>query len=163
VKKENALIILFSIILIVLVIVLSFTFFAFFNSKNPSLISQLDVTFESTGERYDYNDINGFENSSVYSFVINNNNSISSKYDVLLKDQKSTIDRKFINFKLYRNNKVIKQGKLSDIRENIIDRTILNPNNHNDYRFVIWIDDKKDIDSDSYYTYYLKVVPVLNQ
>lgn len=158
-KKSNIFVILFIIILIIFIFFFSLYFFNLFDSKNPTLISSLNVTLNDEQTDHPASRIGDDEDNSTYSFVVTNNSKMGAKYQVLLYDRDATISRKNVHYKLQLNDATIKTGTLDEVKDNVLDSRTVNGKSTNSYLFTIWVSEDDNLDSDDYYDYYLKLVP----
>lgn len=159
-KKELRLIIV-TLILIVLLGVLSYIFFGIFKEKNPSIISRLEVSFSDVDQSVVNEDFTlPKEEIKPYQFSVMNKGKEDIKYKVILVDNsenKNSIARNNLRYELTLNGTVINQGKLSKIRDNVLDVRTIGKNSKNQYNIKIWLDSDHQFE-DIVYTYSVKVL-----
>lgn len=152
--KSNILIIILVIVLIVAVFFFSFCFFKIFDSKNPKIISGSSVELSNSEIKYD---TNSKDNSLNYSFTINNDNKYDSRYNIVLNDKNSTIDRSNINFVLTMNGNKVASGTLDQISNDILYTSYVKAGSNNSFNFTIWTNN--NVSTNDYYSFSLRLVP----
>ncbi len=160
-KKDNIKLVLSFLILIFLIFNCSLLFYKFFNSKDPAIVSNLEVSLSNSKRSLSNEELNS-DTTIPYTFNIINNGKVRAKYKVILYDNASSgnsIKRENLHYQLILNNSIIKEGILSDIKDDILDLRSINSNNANEYNLKVWIDEDA-LTEDLKYTYYLKVLPV---
>lgn len=158
-KKSNLVVTIIFVALIIFIISFTVYFFLVFDSKNPKIITNSEVTLNDSKKEYSLNEIDGETNSSSYNFVVSASSTGDSKYKILLDDNDSTISREYVHYTLVLNGKTIKSGVLSDLRDDTLDSRILTGKSSNTYIFTIWVSDDASLNESSYYGYYLRLVP----
>ncbi len=161
-KKDR--LIIGGILLILILCMLSFGFYKVFSTKNPAIISNLEVSFSDSGKTIVNEDFSLKEEYiQPYTFRIANKNQFDTKYKVVLTDNsksKDSISRDKLQYRLVLNNKVIATGKLSEIKNDIIDSRVITKGTTNRYEFKVWLLEDDDYEN-TVYTYSIKVVSIL--
>lgn len=159
--KNSFRLVIVTFVLIILLVLLSYLFFGIFKGKNPSIISKLEVSFSDVDQSVVNEDFTlPKEKIKPYKFSIINKGMDDTKYKVILVDNsenKNSIARNNLRFELTLNDSVINQGKLSKIRDNVLDVRTINKNSTNQYKIKIWLDSDEQFE-DIVYTYSVKVV-----
>lgn len=151
------------VIFSVCLIILSFGFYKFFSSKNPTIISNLEIEFLDSGRTIVNDDVSDDEESAVpYAFSIRNKSNVKTRYKVILNDnnnKESSISRDKFQYSLLLNGELISSGKLNEIENDVLDLRSIGKKSVNKYDFKVWLID--NIKSNEVYTYSLRVEPIL--
>lgn len=163
-KKNAKFIIIGLCFLVLFVFLLSCYFYQVFARKNPSIISNLEVSFSDRGEIIIHPDLaNDSSLVEPYQFKIKNKGEVPAKYKIVLYDnseKKNGIPRNDLQYELILNQKVIKTGTLDEIKNDILDSRSVSLQEENSYSLKVWLYSDDDLENKSY-NYYLKVVPVI--
>ena len=92
------------------------------------------------------------ENIPIYYFRVKNNFSTDAKYSLIFNEINPSnvgdgcsiqnyLNKNELMYVLTLDNKVIKQGKLSELSNNVLDNNIINGNTENDYSLKVYIED----------------------
>lgn len=96
---------------------------------------------------------NSYENSNKYTFYVRNDNDFKIAYSLYLEEEKLNnkvfANKKYISYAIIKNNKKIKQGKLSSIKNNLLLETTIDSNEIDSYEIRLW----NNKTSNGYYNY----------
>lgn len=96
---------------------------------------------------------NSYENSNKYTFYVRNDNDFKIAYSLYLEEEKlndkAFANKKYISYAIIKNNKKIKQGKLSSIKNNLLLETTIDSNEIDSYEIRLW----NNKISNGYYNY----------
>lgn len=96
---------------------------------------------------------NSYENSNKYIFYVRNDNDFKIAYSLYLEEEKLNnkvfANKKYISYAIIKNNKKIKQGKLSSIKNNLLLETTIDSNEIDSYEIRLW----NNKTSNGYYNY----------
>ena len=151
-----------SLILIALIVCFSWFCYNLFDSKDPAIISNLEVSLSESKKNID-KDSSSFETVVPHTFNVVNRGNFSAEYKVMLSDSNNgmgEVATDQVHYQLILNNSVIKNGTIADISDNILDSRKINGNTTNEYNLKVWLDDDI-VDDDVKFTYSLKIMPVL--
>lgn len=161
-----------AIILTVLIVILAIVCFKF--ARNSNFISNsLIIVEDKTSSKMDSN-INGpikdseRDRVAPYKFSVRNAGTKSSNYELLIEDvieknvKNKLLSRKYLNYELLLDNKVVKSGSLSDINNNVIDKRKIEKDQIYNYGLRIWITGSATDTNwmNKYYNYSLLVSPL---
>lgn len=128
----------------------------FYGASTPEEITTLSIKMSPTGNQVDANQNLPSEEvtSEVvpYSFKVTNTSNKDGHYQILLEEdpisnkvgyrQEDLLTRNQLNYQLLLNGVVIKKGRLSSIKNNILDDRIIEGKQENQYILKIWVHDK---------------------
>lgn len=159
--KKDFRIVIGIFVLVILLGLLSYFFFTIFKEKNPSIISKLEVSFSDVDRAVINKDFTlSKEKIKPYAFSVINKEKIDTKYKVILVDHskgENSIAREDLKYELILNGTVINTGRLSKIRDNVLDVRTISKNSTNHYKVKIWLDSNRHFENVTY-TYSVKVV-----
>ena len=125
--------------------------------KNMYLNTNLLITFEDTKEfNLESTEVYDKESATnVYpnKFNVQNNSLKNVKYNVILKEIDSNVDKDKLGYILYLNDKEVKDGNISDIKD-ILYTTNINIKKKDYYKLYIYLKEKV---SDPIFNYKLEV------
>lgn len=104
----------------------------------------------------------------IYYFRVKNNVNMHVSYEVLIKDilpseakdgcsDDTYFKREELKYELKLDNKVIKSGLLSEIKDDILDKREINSISSNDYALRIWLNEEDENTLDKHYHYRVNV------
>lgn len=154
--KKLILLILSGIALFAFVFATSILWYNFFYSdvSNDSNISSLEVRLDDENNTINEEgliplDQDTAKNLEPYNFEVENTNSISTTYNVIIEDSiisdddsyssKDLLSRNQLEYQLSLNGRVIKIGMLSDINNNILDTRNISGNSTNNYQLRVYV------------------------
>lgn len=154
----------FLMFLILIVFTACFSWFCYnlFNSKEPSIISNLEVSLSESKKVVDKDSSNS-DMIVPHTFNVTNNGNVNAKYKVMINDSNNgmgNVSLQLVHYQLILNNSVIKSGTLDDISGNVLDTRSINANTTYEYNLKVWLDDEI-YDDDVKFTYSLKIMPVV--
>ncbi len=125
--------------------------------KNMYLNTNLLITFEDTKE-FNLESTEVYDKESATNiypnkFNVQNNSLKSVKYNVILKEIDSNVDKDKLGYILYLNDKEVKDGNISDIKD-ILYTTNINIKKKDYYKLYIYLKEKV---SDPIFNYKLEV------
>lgn len=125
--------------------------------KNMYLNTNLLITFEDTKE-FNLESTEVYDKESATNiypnkFNVQNNSLKSVKYNVILKEIGSNVDKDKLGYILYLNDKEVKDGNISDIKD-ILYTTNINIKKKDYYKLYIYLKEKV---SDPIFNYKLEV------
>ena len=93
------------------------------------------------------------ENIPTYYFRVKNSVDVPIEYEILIKDVSASevgdgcsdatlFKREELKYELKRDNKVIASGKLSDLNNDVLDRTKMDGKMINDYSLRVWLNEE---------------------
>ena len=147
-KKRDLLI--GAVVLILLIILLAFYSRDYFNSHTPK-VGENKLKIELSGDQVlnltDKTpvDENNIDSVVPYIFKVKNNGNTKEKYEIGFEDfasddGKEHLDRTYLKYQLKSDSNIIKSGKLTDIKNNIITKDEINPKTTKKYELRIWVD-----------------------
>ena len=147
-KDKNKKYILF--ILIILLTVLLGMFIGYLLSKhynkiNDNTIHQGDLLGIYQNENFTENIkvYNSYDNSNKYKFYVRNDNEYEITYkltinDIKLDNNEKMVNRKNLNYSVFKNDVKIKEGKLSNLKNNVLVITSIGLKTVDNYEILIW-------------------------
>ena len=161
--KSNIKIAIALIILVIFTVIATYFSFLFFTNKKPKIITNISIYLQNnTPEIKESTDT---EDDPSYLFSIVNNSEVAVKYNVTIKDNSKDSDgikREYLRYELLKNNKVLSEGLLSEINNDILLTEQIDANSKEEYTLKINVDESVDIDlENNFYNYDLKVEPIL--
>lgn len=170
-KGRSFLIIGFICVIIFIVIGSYFWFWFFldyhsngrFSNDNIGQGKVILVDVESVNSTDEESKENG-DDSPSYIFKVNNNKTSSANYVLYLEEtpynmvndgctSETTLQRDDLSYQLTLNGKVIKSGKMTEIKDNILDEQFINIDVSNHYELKIWINEEADAWEGKHYHY----------
>lgn len=147
--KKGLFFVVGGIVLLVAIFLLSYYSFLYFNNRKPIVsVNTLEIELKDSGkvnleEQQPLSD-DQLDTVKPYKFKIKNRGKSISQYQLLIEDfvtDKSTklLSRKYLNYQLSSNETVIKTGNLAEIKNNILDKNVLKPNQEKSYELKIWV------------------------
>lgn len=135
------------ILLFAFIVSTAFLWYKAFYYNNLGVVSSLQVKKESEEVALTENlfPMSEEEAESVpnYKFSVKNVNDFKSRYEVVYKEQevsgKQKLSKNQLAYQLILNGTVIKKGKLSDLKNNVLDDRYIMPNNNNQYELKVYI------------------------
>lgn len=161
-KDKNKKYILF--ILIILLTVLLGMFIGYLLSKhynkiNDNTIHQGDLLGIYQNENFtnyieNIKVYNSYDNSNKYKFYVRNDNEYEITYkltinDIKLDSNEKMVNRKNLNYSVFKNDVKIKEGKLSNLKNNVLVTTSIGLKAVDNYEILIW----GDSNASGYYNY----------
>lgn len=161
-KDKNKKYILF--ILIILLTVLLGMFIGYLLSKhynkiNDNTIHQGDLLGIYQNENFtnyieNIKVYNSYDNSNKYKFYVRNDNEYEITYkltinDIKLDNNEKMVNRKNLNYSVFKNDVKIKEGKLSNLKNNVLVTTSIGLKTVDNYEILIW----GDSNASGYYNY----------
>ena len=161
-KGKNKKYILF--ILIILLTVLLGMFIGYLLSKhynkiNDNTIHQGDLLGIYQNENFtnyieNIKVYNSYDNSNKYKFYVRNDNEYEINYkltinDIKLDNNEKMVNRKNLNYSVFKNDVKIKEGKLSNLKNNVLVTTSIGLKAVDNYEILIW----GDSNASGYYNY----------
>lgn len=154
--KKMILLILAGIALFAFIFSTSMLWYNFFydNDGENSTVSSLEVRLDEANNTINEDGLIPLDDETAkslepYSFGVENTNSTPSTYNVILEDtiisddasysSKELLSRSQLRYQLSLNGKVIKTGRLSDIKNNILDTRNISENRTNNYELRIYV------------------------
>ena len=154
--KKMILLILAGIALFAFIFSTSMLWYNFFydNDGENSAVSSLEVRLDEANNTINEDGLIPLDDDTAkslepYSFEVENTNSMPSTYNVILEDtiisddasysSKELLSRSQLRYQLSLNGKVIKTGRLSDIKNNILDTRNISENRTNNYELRIYV------------------------
>ncbi len=154
--KKMILLILAGIALFAFIFSTSMLWYNFFydNDGENSTVSSLEVRLDEANNIINEDGLIPLDDETAkslepYSFEVENTNSTPSTYNVILEDtiisddasysSKELLSRSQLKYQLSLNGKVIKTGRLSDIKNNILDTRNISENRTNNYELRIYV------------------------
>lgn len=154
--KKMILLILAGIALFAFIFSTSMLWYNFFydNDGENSTVSSLEVRLDEVNNTINEDGLIPLDDETAkslepYSFEVENTNSMPSTYNVILEDtiisddasysSKELLSRSQLRYQLSLNGKVIKTGRLSDIKNNILDTRNISENRTNNYELRIYV------------------------
>lgn len=154
--KKMILLILAGIALFAFIFSTSMLWYNFFydNDGENSTVSSLEVRLDEANNTINEDGLIPLDDETAkslepYSFEVENTNSTPSTYNVILEDtiisddasysSKELLSRSQLKYQLSLNGKVIKTGRLSDIKNNILDTRNISENRTNNYELRIYV------------------------
>lgn len=126
--------------------------------KNLYLNTNLEVTFEDTKEwsLESFSKLSKEEALKIYpnTFIVKNNSLKSVKYDVIFEEINSNIKSSDLDYILYLNDKEVKDGTLSDLKDNILYQSKIRLKGTDTYKLYLYLNNKKE---DVSYNYTIKI------
>lgn len=150
-KDKNKKYILF--ILIILLTVLLGMFIGYLLSKhynkiNDNTIHQGDLLGIYQNENFtnyieNIKVYNSYDNSNKYKFYVRNDNEYEITYkltinDIKLNNNEKMVNRKNLNYSVFKNDVKIKEGKLSNLKNNVLVTTSIELKTVDNYEILIW-------------------------
>ena len=150
-KDKNKKYILF--ILIILLTVLLGMFIGYLLSKhynkiNDNTIHQGDLLGIYQNENFtnyieNIKVYNSYDNSNKYKFYVRNDNEYEITYkltinDIKLNNNEKMVNRKNLNYSVFKNDVKIKEGKLSNLKNNVLVTTSIGLKTVDNYEILIW-------------------------
>ena len=150
-KDKNKKYILF--ILIILLTVLLGMFIGYLLSKhynkiNDNTIHQGDLLGIYQNENFtnyieNIKVYNSYDNSNKYKFYVRNDNEYEITYkltinDIKLDNNEKMVNRKNLNYSVFKNDVKIKEGKLSNLKNNVLVTTSIGLKTVDNYEILIW-------------------------
>ncbi len=156
--KKKLLLLLGGIVLFVFILVTSFAWSKIFydggssSTGVPTLYLKLTNQKNQVDTTQDYPSETPNDEMEPYRFSISNQSKQDGKYQLLLEEepvsnqvgyrQEDLLTRKQLNYQLTLNHVVIKEGRLSSLKNNVLDERILQGNQENNYILRIWVHDE---------------------
>ncbi len=169
----NKKMLLFIVLIILFIIVLIFLVKIIGKNTTP-MENKFKIIKDSTINKenfFNFGPINDDDIDKIpeFTFSVVSEEKNKSKYNVLIEDvvdndkESLLLNRKYLHYELKLNNKLIKKGKLIDIKNNILDTRVISNNEENKYSLKIWLSiNATEIDwENKYYTYNIIVVPAV--
>ena len=126
--------------------------------KNLYLNTNILVTFEDSKEfsLENTNQLTKEEALNNYPniFKVENKSLKSVKYDIILEETESSLDKDDLNYILYLNDKEIKDGKISDLENNVLYSNSLKIKGLDTYKLYLYLNEEKE---EVTYNYKIKV------
>lgn len=126
--------------------------------KNLYLNTNLEVTFEDTKEwsLESFSKLSKEEALKIYpnTFIVKNNSLKSVKYDVIFEEINSNIKSSDLDYILYLNDKEVKDGTLSDLKDNILYQSKIRLKGTDTYKLYLYLNNEKE---DVSYNYTIKI------
>lgn len=154
---------IFLVFFVIIIFTLCFTWFCYnlFNSKDPSIVSNLEVSLTESKKIIDSDD----DIVVPHTFNVTNRGNVDALYKVMIYDSNNgmgDVSLDLVHYELILNNKIVKRGAFSDISNNVLDSRKINSNSTNEYNLKVWLDDEI-VDDDIKFTYSLKIMPVVEE
>ena len=97
---------------------------------------------------------NSYDNSNKYKFYVRNDNEYEITYklainDIKLDNNEKMVNRKNLNYSVFKNDVKIKEGKLSNLKNNVLVITSIGLKTVDNYEILIW----GDSNASGYYNY----------
>ena len=155
--KRKILIIILSILLCVVSGVLGYFVTLKFDMARKGGNVDLKVTFDDT-ETYVIPSIKKMSKEEAlkewpYKITVNNSGTAKGLYQILIEDVSESIKRDSLDYALYLDEKVVSEGHLSDIKDNLLYTYEINANTTQKYDVYIW----STIDQEEKSTYEYKL------
>ena len=86
---------------------------------------------------------NSYDNSNKYKFYVRNDNEYEITYkltinDIKLDNNEKMVNRKNLNYSVFKNDVKIKEGKLSNLKNNVLVTTSIGLKTIDNYEILIW-------------------------
>lgn len=148
---------------ILIVLMACFTWFCYnlFNSKDPAIVSSLQVSLTESSKSVSTDD-SSIDLVAPHTFNVFNKGSLDVPYKVMISTNNNSMGGEsldLVHYQLILNSKIVKQGSISDISNNILDARTIKGNTTNEYNLKVWLDDDI-VDDDIKFSYSLKILPV---
>ncbi len=109
-----------------------------------------------------------------YTFKVTNKSYSDSHYQILLEEepvsnqvgyrQEDLLKRDQLNYSLVLNGKEVKNGRLSSLKNNVLDERVLQGTAENQYRLTVWVHDQvKEGEWENKYYHYKVTIKVLGE
>lgn len=157
-KKKRKIIIFVVIILLAVFLGMLIGHLLFKDHNDNNIVHKGDLLGIYTSDNFinyidDISIYNSYENSNKYTFYVRNDNDFKIAYSLYLEEEKlndkAFANKKYINYAIIKNNKKIKQGKLSSIKNNLLLETTIDSNEIDNYEIRLW----NNKTSNGYYNY----------
>lgn len=157
-KKKRKIIIFVVIILLAVFLGMLIGHLLFKDHNDNNIVHKGDLLGIYTSDNFinyidDISIYNSYENSNKYTFYVRNDNDFKIAYSLYLEEEKlndkAFANKKYISYAIIKNNKKIKQGKLSSIKNNLLLETTIDSNEIDNYEIRLW----NNKTSNGYYNY----------
>lgn len=171
-KKKKMLLLIGGILLFVLILIVTYTSFKYLQQKDY-LVNTLEIKLDdknnkiNMSEQVPHND-SDIDKITPYIFNVTNKGETNAYYELLLEDvidqnqTKQILSRDNLKYELTLNGMVIKLDYLSNIKNNVIDKRLLESGKKSNYSLKVWVSNSVDDSSwmNKYYNYNISVNPV---
>lgn len=150
-KNNKSIILVLGITLIVSIVAITTFSKNFFDNRKPKVKNELKVK-RGGDQQLNLTEQTPVSDKSVdsiapYSFEINNKGNTKELYDIMFEDfvsddGKEPLGRAVLKYQLKSENKIIKEGNLIDVQENVIAKEEIAPKTNKKYELRIWVDEK---------------------
>lgn len=157
-KKKRKIIIFVVIILLAVFLGMLIGHLLFKDHNDNNIVHKGDLLGIYTSDNFinyidDISIYNSYEISNKYTFYVRNDNDFKIAYSLYLEEEKlndkAFANKKYISYAIIKNNKKIKQGKLSSIKNNLLLETTIDSNEIDSYEIRLW----NNKTSNGYYNY----------
>ncbi len=173
--KRFLLLVLAGIALFAFILITSLMWYKlFYNDSAITPVSSIDIYLDDENNTIDEGgliplDANTAKSLTPYEFKVTNTSDSDTTYNVLLEDSiisddanysnKELLSRSQLEYQLSLNGDVIKQGMLTDIKNNVLDTRVINPNKVNNYELRIYVSEKAQTTDwqNKYYHFNVKI------
>lgn len=148
--RKNKFLIFLAIFLILFSLLCSFIGYCYLDNKDRDitydkynlLVTHSDGSFGGIISSFDK--YSSFNNAYSYSFSVSNGNPLEFNYsvDINCTNYEKNVNLSFINYVLYKNNDVVKEGVLSNSEVNKIYDTSIGVNGLDNYVLKLWSSEK---------------------
>ena len=164
--KNKVLIVCASLLLLIFLSFGTFCWYLYFKgasagfniNNNNKYLETTGIIFQDNGNNlYDATaesvDDNSLDSIPSYDFQVTNTRDYSGSYNLYIEDlpvnaiddgctEETLLTRKDLKYQLTMNNKIIKEGFMETIKDNILDSREIEPNQTNNYSLKIYIHDE---------------------
>lgn len=161
-KEKNKKYILFILIILLTVFLgmfIGYLLSKHYNKINDNTIHQGDLLGIYQNENFtnyieNIKVYNSYDNSNKYKFYVRNDNEYEITYkltinDIKLVNNEKMVNRKNLNYSVFKNDVKIKEGKLSNLKNNVLVTTSIGLKTVDNYEILIW----GDSNASGYYNY----------
>jgi len=161
-KDKNKKYILFILIILLTVFLgmfIGYLLSKHYNKINDNTIHQGDLLGIYQNENFtnyieNIKVYNSYDNSNKYKFYVRNDNEYEITYklainDIKLDNNEKMVNRKNLNYSVFKNDVKIKEGKLSNLKNNVLVITSIGLKTVDNYEILIW----GDSNASGYYNY----------
>lgn len=161
-KEKNKKYILFILIILLTVFLgmfIGYLLSKHYNKINDNTIHQGDLLGIYQNENFtnyikNIKVYNSYDNSNKYKFYVRNDNEYEITYkltinDIKLDNNEKMVNRKNLNYSVFKNDVKIKEGKLSNLKNNVLVTTSIGLKTVDNYEILIW----GDSNASGYYNY----------
>mgnify|MGYP000986445736 CR=1 FL=1 len=158
-NKKYILFILIILLTVLLGMLIGYLLSKHYNKINDNTIHQGDLLGIYQNENFtnyieNIKVYNSYDNSNKYKFYVRNDNEYEITYkltinDIKLNNNEKMVNRKNLNYSVFKNDVKIKEGKLSNLKNNVLVTTSIGLKTVDNYEILIW----GDSNASGYYNY----------